>query len=285
LDSFEPTGADLAKIYAALQRIDSKSVTAKLDAAGIEPLVASIRAQYEERSYEVFADHHLALAAWLVASVGPAIRDAIPFELSLRHEVIVAPRWVLAQPIRSAQHRRCPALPLVWPSAWERDDSDGWLRLAYEGLLDHLNEQSSDAAGAELSTSAIQWRLVALVDALAPERSDREHGQSVAARLNELLSRTLQLTVNTIEENWIKSIDTTLAWRRHALTHLLCEPSDGSARWTFKRCVEPALPMSDLLPMCAGLSLAVMDRVADALRNEPDGYIRRLADRCERDLN
>ncbi len=283
MDVFEPTGADLAKIYTALQRIDSKSVTAKLDAAGIEPIVASVRAQYEERSYEVFAVHHLALAAWLVASVGPAIRDATSFELSLRHEVIVAPRWVLAQPIRLAQHRRCPALPLVWPSAWERDDLDGWLRLAYEGLLDHLDKQSSEAAVAELSTSAIQWRLVALVDALAPERSDREHGQSIAARLNDLLRRTSQLTVNTIEANWIKSIDTSLAWRRNALTHLLCEPPDGSARWTFKGCVEPELPLSELLSMCAGLSLAVMDRVADALRNEPDGYIRRLADRCERD--
>jgi hypothetical protein len=36
--------------------------------------------------------------------------------------------------------------------------------------------------------------------------------------------------------------------------------------------------------MCAGLSLAVMDRVANALRTEPESYIQRLAARCEQDV-
>jgi hypothetical protein len=283
LNSFDLTGEDLGRIYAALDRVDAKRVRAQLEAARIESPVTLVRTQYEERSYEVFPNHHVALAAWLVASVGPATRDASEFELALRHDAIVAPRWVLAQPIRLAQHRRCPARPLAWPSDWERDDTDGWLRLAYEGLLDHLDRLPSEVPGSELSTSAIQWRLVALVDGLMPERSDREHGHSIAARLSELLRRTRELSVSMIEGNWVRSIDTSLAWRRNALTHLLHEPPDGSARWTFKRCVDSAPPLEDLLPMCAGFSLAVMDSVADALRNEPDSYIQRLAARCEQD--
>jgi hypothetical protein len=35
--------------------------------------------------------------------------------------------------------------------------------------------------------------------------------------------------------------------------------------------------------MCAGLSLAVMDNVAEALRNESDDYVRALAERCRND--
>jgi hypothetical protein len=235
--------------------------------------------------YEVFPDHHVALAAWLVASVGPATRDATDFEHTLGHELIVAPRWVLAQPIRLAQHRRCPARPLAWPSDWERDDVDGWLRLAYEGLLEHLDRPSSEEPGAELSTSAIQWRLVTLVDGLMPEKPDDGHGWSIAARLDQLLHRTREFSVNTIEGTWVRSIATSLVWRRNALTHLRAEPGDGSAVWTFKRCVDPELSLAELLPMCAGLSLAVLDSVADAIRNEPESYIRRLADRCERDAN
>jgi hypothetical protein len=283
LTSFELTGEDLARIYAALDKVDAKRVRALLEAARIDSVIAFVRTQYEERSYEVFPDHHVALAAWLVASVGPATREATDFELALRHEAIVAPRWVLAQPIRLSQHRRCPARPYAWPSDWERDDADGWLRLAYDGLLEHLDRLSTEDPGSELSTSAIQWRLVALVDGLMPERSDREHGQSVATRLTELLRRTKDLSASTIERLWVASIDTSLLWRRHALTHLLCEPPDGGARWTFRRCVDPALPLDDLLLMCAGLSLAVMDSVAEALRNEPDSYIQRLALRCEQE--
>jgi hypothetical protein len=283
LHTSELTGGDLARIYTALERVDTKRVKAQLEALAIEAAVTFVRTQYEHRSSDVFPEHHVTLAAWLVASVGPATREATDFELALRREDIVAPRWVLAQPIRLAQHRRCPARPLAWPSDWERDDMDGWLRLAYEGLLEHLDMLTAEDLGSELSASAIQWRLVALVDGLMPERSDRHRGQTIASRLNELLRRTKDLSASTIEQLWVGSIDLSLLWRRHALTHLFCEPSDGGARWTFKRCVESSPPLNDLLVMSAGVSLAVMDSVAEAFRNEPDRYIQRLAARCESD--
>ncbi len=281
MDSFDITGTDLAKIYASLQAVDSKTVRAKVDDIGIEPVVAVLKAQYHERSYEVFPDHHTFLAAWLVASVGPRLRHTSDFELPLKSSGIVAPRWVLGLPIRGAHHRRCPARPLIWPSDWERDDLQGSLRLAYLGLLEHLEDADAAQRLNELSTSAIQWRLVALVDGLAPE--SRSPSQSIAARLQSVLSGTRLQTTSAIEQDWLRAIDVSLSWRRNALTHLFCEPGDGGLPWTFRRCVEPALLMSDLLPMCAGLSLAVMDSVADALRNEPDSYVRALAERCQND--
>ena len=157
----------------------------------------------------------------------------------------------------------------------------GWVKLAYQGLLEHLDTLFLEVTSSEISTSAIQWRLVALVDGLLPERSDIGYGQTTATRLTELLRRTKDLSTSMIERSWLTAIDATLVWRRHALTHLSYEPKDGSQRWSFRSCVDPMLSLDELLTMSAGLSLAVMDNVADALRSEPERYIRSLISRCE----
>lgn len=286
LTSSDLTGERLASIYSALERVGQKALSSHLEDFGIGSEVSSLRRHYAENRPEGFSDSHARLAAWLVACLGPTLRDTSNFELALsaRHDPIVAPRWVLARAIQLSQHQRCPARPIAWPSAWGRNDTAGSLRLAYEGLLEHLDTLSLSDQGPELSTSAIQWRLVALVDGLEPERSDQHHGQSAATRLASLLRRTEGLSNSSVERGWLKAVDASLVWRRHALTHLYCEPGGGGPPFTFKTCVEPAVPIDDLRVMCAGLSLAVMDSVADALRNEPEGYIRALVARSERDV-
>jgi hypothetical protein len=89
----------------------------------------------------------------------------------------------------------------------------------------------------------------------------------------DLLRRTEGLSTSMIERSWLDAIDATLVWRRHALTHLSYEPSDGSKRWSFKSCVGPMLSLDELLMMSAGLSRVVMDSVADGLRTEPLRYV------------
>jgi hypothetical protein len=283
LNFFELTGEQLSRIYTSLERVGEKEVRERLDGVGVGASLSLLREFYREHPQDPFAEHHAAVAAWLVATVGPAVRETTDFELALTRDGIVAPRWVLARPIRLSQHRRCPARPVAWPSAWDRDDMAGWVKLAYQGLLEHLDTLFLEVTSSEISTSAIQWRLVALVDGLLPERSAIGYGQTTATRLTELLRRTKDLSTSMIERSWLAAIDATLVWRRHALTHLSYEPKDGSQRWSFRSCVDPMLSLDELLTMSAGLSLAVMDNVADALRSEPERYIRSLISRCEAD--
>ena len=149
----------------------------------------------------------------------------------------------------------------------------GWVKLAYQGLLEHLDTLFLEVTSSEISTSAIQWRLVALVDGLLPERSDIGYGQTTATRLTELLRRTKDLSTSMIERSGSPPLTLLLSGGDTPSRHLSYEPKDGSRPWSFRSCVDPMLSLDELLTMSAGLSLAVMDNVADALRSEPERYI------------
>ena len=86
MNFFELTGEQLSRIYTSLERVGEKEVRERLDGVGVGASLSLLREFYRDHPQDPFAEHHAAVAAWLVATVGPAVRETTDFELALTRE-------------------------------------------------------------------------------------------------------------------------------------------------------------------------------------------------------
>jgi hypothetical protein len=131
---------------------------------------------------------------------------------------------------------------------------------AYQGLVEHLRLAEQEARAAELSCSAILWRVAAVIDGLV----DAEVG--LYEKMNILRNRVANSgSVSDMERQLWQPLTKQFANRRHALTHIAARE-----RPTFEESIEYALTeRAELVSASSALGLAVLHDIAADLAALP----------------
>lgn len=131
---------------------------------------------------------------------------------------------------------------------------------AYQGLVEHLRLAEQEARAGELSSSAILWRVAAVIDGLV------DADVSLYDKMNNLRNRVANSgSVSALEKQLWQPLTKEFANRRHALSHIAVREGP-----TFEESVEYALAeRGELVSASSALGLAVLHEVAADLAALP----------------